>query len=173
VSKLFPAVPEYIVTISTITNAQIVTLLTDILGESATQAQANVGNWTGLAANPSADTLPALAVAIIAMSPEISIIEQVYRLYEGVLGRAPDAGGLEYWAQQAESGLTADQISLGTTSVSVTTWNSITGDFLNSTEFQTEYAGIGNAAFVTLLYKNVLKRAPDGWRPRLLDRSAG
>jgi Ca2+-binding RTX toxin-like protein len=72
---------------------------------------------------------------------------QVYRLYEATLGRAPDQEGLTNWANSLSSG---------------TSLQSVVNGFVGSQEFQAVYgANLSNSAFVTLLYNNVLHRAPD------------
>jgi Domain of unknown function (DUF4214)/RTX calcium-binding nonapeptide repeat (4 copies) len=78
---------------------------------------------------------------------------QIYRLYGATLARAPDAGGFEGWADLMDGGRGLLDISAG---------------FLGSTEFQSRFGGLDNTGFVTLLYQNVLGRAPvtsevDGW----------
>jgi Tol biopolymer transport system component len=71
---------------------------------------------------------------------------QVYRLYGATLARAPDAGGFEGWTDQMGGGRGLVDIAAG---------------FVNSAEFQARYGNQDNAGFVTLLYQNVLGRAPD------------
>jgi hypothetical protein len=71
---------------------------------------------------------------------------QVYRLYEATLNRAPDAGGLAYWARSLDAGMSL---------------LSAAGGFVSSAEFQGTYGALSDTAFVTLLYNNVLHRAPD------------
>ena len=78
---------------------------------------------------------------------------QVYRLYEGALGRAPDPAGLAGWTHALNSGMSLASVAAG---------------FIGSHEFQQAYGPLDNTAFVTLLYGNVLHRAPDpggldGW----------
>ena len=78
---------------------------------------------------------------------------EVYRLYEAALGRAPDPEGLAGWANQVDSGVSLQ---------------SVANSFVTSTEFQNVYGSLTDTAFVTLLYHNVLHRAPDpgglnGW----------
>jgi hypothetical protein len=78
---------------------------------------------------------------------------QVYRLYEGVLDRAPDPEGLAGWVDAIGSG---------------TSLQTVANDFVASSEFQNIYGTLSNTAFVTQLYENVLHRAPDtgglnGW----------
>jgi serralysin len=77
-----------------------------------------------------------------------SAAAQVYRLYDATLGREPDAGGLKSWVGAIDSGsLTLSQAAAGLT---------------GSAEFAGRYGSDPeDAAFVTLLYKNVLGRDPD------------
>jgi hypothetical protein len=71
---------------------------------------------------------------------------QVYRIYEATLNRAPDQEGLTNWVNSLNGG---------------TSLQTVTNGFVNSTEFQQTYGPLSNSAFVTLLYSNVLHRAPD------------
>lgn len=71
----------------------------------------------------------------------------VYRLYEATLDRPPDVPGFNSWQGALASGQSLVSIASG---------------FVNSIEFQTVYGPLDNTAFVTLLYNNVLDRAPDG-----------
>lgn len=72
----------------------------------------------------------------------------VARLYEAVLGRAPDINGLTYWTNKLESG--------------AETLKSMTGGFTGSIEFTARYgAGISTDSFVELLYNNSLHRVSD------------
>ena len=78
---------------------------------------------------------------------------EVYRLYEAALGRAPDPEGLAGWVNQLDAGATLETVADG---------------FVGSAEFQTAYGNLNNNDFITLLYNNVLHRAPDpgglsGW----------
>lgn len=71
----------------------------------------------------------------------------VHRLYLATLGRAPDAPGLGAWTAALEAGaMSMDAVSAG---------------FVASTEFALRYGAPGTEGFVTLLYQNVLGRAPD------------
>lgn len=84
----------------------------------------------------------------------------VYRLYRATLDRAPDAGGHRGWIDILAQGQ-RDLVD-------------VAGGFVNSPEFVQSYGGASNAAFVTLLYNNVLDRAPDagglqGWHALLQD----
>jgi Ca2+-binding RTX toxin-like protein len=71
---------------------------------------------------------------------------QVARLYDTAFSRLPDATGLAYWTHALESGTTLLQVAQG---------------FIASAEFQGPYGALDNAGFVSLLYNNVLHRAPD------------
>jgi hypothetical protein len=81
----------------------------------------------------------------IAISPT-DTAGQVYRLYEATLNRAPDQEGLTNWINALNSG---------------TSLQSVVDGFVGSQEFQHDYGAVDNAGFVTLLYSNVLHRAPD------------
>ena len=83
-----------------------------------------------------------------------SLAAQVYRIYQATLDRVPDTVGFEGWVDALDSG-------------SISLQGVITG-FTNSGEFQNTYGSLDNSGFVTLLYNNVLDRAPDegglnGW----------
>lgn len=69
-----------------------------------------------------------------------------YRLYRAALGRPPDPSGLGYQMHALDTGLAPTQLA---------------GNFIASPEFQHTYGALDEAAFVTLLYRNVLGRAPD------------
>jgi hypothetical protein len=71
---------------------------------------------------------------------------QVARLYDTVFGRLPDAAGLTAWTHVLQGGATLQSVADG---------------FIASPEFQGDYSGLDNAAFVRLLYHNVLHRDPD------------
>jgi endoglucanase len=72
---------------------------------------------------------------------------QAYRLYGAALGRVPDPIGLGRWTADLESG--------------ATTLSRAAADFAGSAEFAARYGAPDAAGFVTLLYGNVLGRAPD------------
>lgn len=73
-------------------------------------------------------------------------LAQVFRLYQATLDRAPDLQGLFNWTAALQAGQGVQGIAAG---------------FVNSREFQQTYGELNNEAFVTLLYQNVLERAPD------------
>jgi Ca2+-binding RTX toxin-like protein len=72
---------------------------------------------------------------------------QIYRLYRATLGREPDSGGFLDWMNALDTG----GQSLKT----------VVAGFVGSTEFQATYGSLNNTQFVTLMYTNVLGRAPD------------
>jgi subtilisin-like proprotein convertase family protein len=76
-----------------------------------------------------------------------AIAAQVARLYQAALGRLPDPFGLAFWTDMLAGG----RAGLGT----------IAQGFLGSAEFATRFPALDDTGFVTLLYANVLGRAPD------------
>ena len=72
---------------------------------------------------------------------------QAYRIYEAVLGRAPDLVGLGYWINDMDNGVSLTTIAQG---------------FIASKEFQNKYgANSSYDTYINLLYQNILGRAPD------------
>ena len=72
---------------------------------------------------------------------------QAYRLYQAALHRTPDKAGLSDWIRGMDGGMTLRQVAQA---------------FISSAEFQGLYgAHPTDEAFITLLYQNVLNRAPD------------
>jgi hypothetical protein len=70
----------------------------------------------------------------------------VVRLYLAYFKRLPDFEGLTFYKRYLAAGNTLQSIS---------------GTFAQSTEFYWTYGYLDNAAFVDLVYRNVLGRAPD------------
>ena len=71
-------------------------------------------------------------------------------LYNNVLGRAPDAGGLSGWVGLLDGGMSRGQVLLG---------------FSDSAEYQ---AAMANEVLVTMMYTAMLRRTPEpagfnGW----------
>ncbi|MBZ0332068.1 DUF4214 domain-containing protein [Halomonas sp. ANAO-440] len=77
-----------------------------------------------------------------------SVIDPVVRFYTGMLGRAPDREGAEYWVGQLNAGHSMVDLAQA---------------FLNSGELTQQLAhhGGGDAALVEVLYRHVLGREPD------------
>ncbi len=74
-------------------------------------------------------------------------VEPVIRLYYAAFARMPDYAGLQNWSNALHAGaLTLDQAA---------------DQFVASPEFQQTYGSLTDTQFVTLLYANVLGRAPD------------
>ncbi|MBU2994089.1 DUF4214 domain-containing protein [Octadecabacter sp. B2R22] len=85
--------------------------------------------------------------------------DDVFRLYQATLDRAPDATGFANWSDRLGSG---------------TDYLDAASGFVNSTEFANTYQDLSDSEFVTLLYANVLDRAPDetgleNWSQRMAD----
>lgn len=72
--------------------------------------------------------------------------DNVAELYIGFFGRAPDAAGFDFWAEQLADGATPYQIAAA---------------FAMTPEFEAAYHGLTVTEQVTKLYFNVLNRAPD------------
>ncbi len=69
-----------------------------------------------------------------------------YRLYQAAFDRAPDLQGLGFQMNALDNGWALWQIAQ---------------NFIDSPEFSSKYGSVTDAQFVTLLYQNVLDRAPD------------
>lgn len=95
-------------------------------------------------------TTPAAAAAYVAArlaDPySATTIGPVYRLYSGFFTRLPDSSGLGYWVGKVRAGR-----SLG--------W--VAASFAGSNEFRRRYGTLSDAAYVDLVYRNVLGRGPD------------
>ncbi len=145
-----------------VTTAQAVTLLENILFEAPSVAQANASQWVSQTATV------ATQAAAIAATPEAGIVEQVVRYYMGALNRVPSATEIQYFVAVAETGLTAAQLAEGTSAVPGSTWAQIAAYFAASPEFAQDYglssAGAvdasNEAAVISAFYLNVLGRAP-------------
>ncbi|MCR9127321.1 MAG: DUF4214 domain-containing protein [Rhodobacteraceae bacterium] len=72
--------------------------------------------------------------------------DDVYRLYQATLNREPDLAGFVAWMGLLGTG---------------TAFPAAIEGFTGSPEFQNTYGALDNTGFVTLLYQNVLNRAPD------------
>jgi len=146
-----------------VSQQQVITLLENVLFESATQAAANEAIW---AANSASGSIASLASAM-ASSGEETIAATVVGYYLSALGRAPSAAEIRYYVGIAEQGLTPAQIAAG--QVASSTWSTISDYFAHSPEFAArgglDYSlGTIPALFeaVSWLYQSVLGRAPSG-----------
>ena len=91
-------------------------------------------------------TSAAAALAFAAEGLRMAVSDDVFRLYRATLGRDPDTAGFLDWAGRLAEGLA---------------WRGAVAGFVESREFTAVYGATTDAAFVTLLYQNVLDRAPD------------
>ncbi len=71
---------------------------------------------------------------------------RVARLYDAIMGRLPDIGGMNTWRAALDAGTSLVDVTRG---------------FTGSAEFATRYGNPNNTNFVTLLYRNTLEREPD------------
>ena len=71
-----------------------------------------------------------------------------YMLYKAAFNRTPDAGGLGFWINKMDTGMS---------------YSSVAQNFVNSAEFKTAFGGANPTVntLVTKLYNNVLNRTPD------------
>jgi hypothetical protein len=74
---------------------------------------------------------------------------KIQELYIGILGRAADSPGLDYWHDQISSG----PFTLENTRAAFTD--------PAQTEYTEIYGGLNNTRLVTAIYENFLERAPD------------
>ncbi len=72
---------------------------------------------------------------------------QVLRIYDTVLGRAPDRSGLDFWVDQMED--------------RGATLSGVANAIASGPEFMTATGGLNNAAFVDYVYQHALGRGPD------------
>lgn len=69
------------------------------------------------------------------------------RLYVAYFGRRPDGPGWAYWNRRRALG----HVGL----------NAVSESFAASDEFRRRYGSVSNSQFVTMVYRNVMKRSPD------------
>lgn len=173
VAQAFIAAPEFAATYGATSDTDFVTLLyANVLGR--TPDAEGLDSW--LTALEGGMTR-ARVVLLFAESPEhqadsaaaqetyetardiTSWADDVYRLYRAIFDRDPDPAGYDGWAETLAAG------SMG--------FEQVVESFMTAPEFTATYgAATSDADFVTLLYENVLKRAPDasgldGWVTRL------
>lgn len=88
----------------------------------------------------------ASALAFSRAGSQAGYADDVFRLYQATLDRAPDIGGFLSWTRALAEGTPLQQTAQG---------------FVGSREFERNYGDSTNGEFVTLLYNNVLDRDPD------------
>ena len=77
----------------------------------------------------------------------LELTDSVVRLYSAYFLRWPDQSGFEFWLNQYSGG--------------VRNLDLISQFFTQPDEFRTRYGHLSNEQFVTLVYNNVMNRAPD------------
>ncbi len=142
-------------------NADFVRLLyANVLGRAADAT--GLANWTSLldsgnrsraevvlGFSDSAEFRQKTAAPALAFAREgvqMSFSDDVYRLYQATLDRDPDLAGFLNWTGKLAGGLSFGAVIAG---------------FVNSAEFRAAYGQTSDRDFLTLLYANVLGRAPD------------
>lgn len=113
-------------------------------------------------AGPLASEANADSTAPVADEASPGVRDSVVRLYFATLDRAPDRAGLDHWVGHYLDGLPLASVAQG---------------LMTSPEWTSRYDRVDDAELVTLLYDNVLDRAPDEagftyWHRRLLDGHA-
>jgi hypothetical protein len=152
-----------------VTTAQAVTLLENVLFESPTIAQANAASWVSQSATTDSLSSVAGLAAAMAATPEAEIAQQVVRYYMGALGRVPAGNEIQYYTSLVEAGLTADQLAQGSSAVPGAEWAQIAAYFAASPEFATDFglstAGQVNSSnevqVIFAFYANILGRVPN------------
>jgi uncharacterized protein YkwD len=85
-----------------------------------------------------------------------AMVNSIKRLYRAYYLRDADAGGLQYWRNEAAAGMSIWRIS---------------DHFAGANEFAQRYGSLNNRDFIDLVYRNVMGRAPDAGGQRYwLDR---
>jgi Domain of unknown function (DUF4214) len=79
-----------------------------------------------------------------------SLVIKIYELYIGILGRAADQPGVDYWWDEIDSG----KLTLENTRASFT--------HPDQAEYTEIYGGLDNTQLVTATYENFLERTPGG-----------
>ncbi len=112
-------------------------------GREATPAEVNY--WL-----PTITSDPAqkgVLIDSLAADEQISgLTNQMSRLYEAYFDRSPDLSGLEYWRYLRSQDVPLLEVSV---------------NFAASREFELRYGATSNNQFITLAYRNILKREPD------------
>ncbi len=134
-------------------------LYQNVLGRAADAG--GLANWTGQLADGTSraevvlgfsqsaeftDSTAAEARAFANASSQAGWGDDVYRVYQATLDRAPDITGFSNWSGQLAGGRALDAVING---------------FVDSAEFQATYGALDDTAFVELLYQNVLDREAD------------
>jgi len=125
------------------TEAFVRQLYLDLLSRTADTAGLNT--WVGWI--NSGQYTRAQVASQFFQSPEFALSgSYITKLYLAIMLRDPDYGGWVGWFNYQRAGHSQTEIL---------------NQFLGSAEFQQRYGSLDNTAFVTLVYSNVLNRAPD------------
>jgi hypothetical protein len=116
----------------------------DVVGRAPTVAETT--SWVSKGEAGTA-TAAQLVDSLRRSTENTANVDPTARLYRAFLGRAPDAGGLEFWIGRRRAG----------------TWNltRMADSFAASNEFKTKYGTLTNRQFVTRIYTDVLGRTAD------------
>lgn len=168
----FTGSPEFARAYGDTSNRDFVTLLYDNVLDRAPDAD-GLANWSGRLErgdmsraqvvqgfSESAEfrtETQAEALGFSRAGIQADFADDVYRLYRATLDRDPDLGGFTNWSERMAEGMS---------------FVSVVSGFTGSAEFARAYGNTSDQAFVTLLYNNVLDRAPDAaglanWTGRL------
>jgi hypothetical protein len=134
---------EYAVGAPITNNLFVETLYLDMLGRAGDLP--GVQYWTGQLDAGAMSRAEVVAV-FMGSSEYTNRVPPIARLYFAAFQRIPDYGGLLYWVNVHAQG---------------TPLATIADAFATSPEFLATYGALSNEAYVTLLYQNVLGRAPD------------
>lgn len=160
VAQGFMGSPEFVTQFGGLDNAGFVELLySNVLGRGADAG--GLARWTGdlnggveraqvvLGFSDSAEFINTTARPALAFANDAAPMmwsDDVFRLYQATLNRAPDLGGFMNWTARLGSGISFEDVTAG---------------FVGSPEFTATYADLSNDDFVALLYANVLDRVAD------------
>jgi len=122
----------------------------DVLGAGGTRADVVLGFSDS---REFVNATLSAATAYTAAGTQANWLDEVFRVYRATLDRDPDQGGLLDWTGNLSNGTALVDVIAG---------------FTGSREFTNTYGDLDDAAFVELLYRNVLDRASDadgaqGW----------
>jgi uncharacterized protein YkwD len=160
VAQGFVGSPEFSSRFGGLDNGAFVELLyTNVLGRAADAG--GLARWTGdldagvaraqvvLGFSDSAEftnTTAQSAQAFANAAAPMTWSDDVFRLYQATLDRAPDLGGFVNWTARLGAGMSFEDVAAG---------------FVGSPEFRATYANLETNDFVSLLYANVLNRPAD------------
>lgn len=125
----------------------------DILG----RVPSNAERAAAVGALAAGSKTPSQLIADLVAGEGAADAQPVARLYLAGLGRLPDRSGLQYWTRRHAAGVSVRELA---------------NQFLISSEFTRRYGSPANAAYIDVLYQNVLGRAADAngadyWSRRL------